>query len=145
VRTEHGLYFFPRADLAGAPGLDRLLVPGRTAPSVRDSGVRSWAREEGLNLEFIHADVPAGFPFEATLSDLAEQENVAVARFTARLLEYPIGHLALAGGGWPFAHLLRTLAVGLLGLTLAVLVEHLLGPATKRFKARGNRKQRGVG
>jgi putative intracellular protease/amidase len=140
VRTEHGLYFFPRADLAGAPGLDRLLVPGRTAPSVRDSGVRSWAREEGLNLEFIHADVPAGFPFEATLSDLAEQENVAVARFTARLLEYPIGHLALAGGGWPFAHLLRTLAVGLLGLTLAVLVEHLLGPATKRFEARGNRK-----
>jgi hypothetical protein len=30
--------------------------------------------------------------------------------------------------------------VGLLGLTLAVLVEHLLGPATKRFEARGNRK-----
>jgi hypothetical protein len=63
-----------------------------------------------------------------------------VARFTARLLEYPIGHLALAGDGWPFAHLLRPLAVGLLGLTLAVLVERLLGPATKRFEARGNTK-----
>ena len=44
-----------------------------------------------------------------------------MARFTARLLEYPISHLGLAGGGWPFAHLLRPLAVGFLGLALAVL------------------------
>jgi hypothetical protein len=71
---------------------------------------------------------------DATLSDLAKHENTPVARFTARLLEYPIGHLGLAGGGWPFAHLLRPLAVGLLGLALAALVESLLGPATKRFR-----------
>jgi transcriptional regulator GlxA family with amidase domain len=134
VRTEHGLYFVPRSDLDSAPGLDRLLVPGRTAPSVTDPGVLSWAREKGLKLEFIHADAPAGFPFDATLSDLAEHENAPVARFTARLLEYPIGHLGLAGGGWPFAHLLRPLAVGLLGLALAVLVDRLLGPATRRFR-----------
>jgi hypothetical protein len=57
-----------------------------------------------------------------------------VARFTARLLEYPIGHIGLAGGGWPFAHLLRPLAVGLLGLAIAVLTGRLLGPATKRFR-----------
>lgn len=134
VRSEHGLYFVPRSDLARAPGLDRLLVPGRTAPSVTDPRVRSWAREKGLKVEFIHADAPAGFPFDATLSDLAEHENAPVARFTARLLEYPIGHLGLAGGGWPFAYLLRPLAVGLLGLALAVLVDRLLGPATKRFR-----------
>jgi putative intracellular protease/amidase len=134
VRTEHGLYFVPRSDLARAPGLDRLLVPGRTAPSVPDPKVRSWAREKGLKLEFIHADAPAGFPFDATLSDLAKHENALVARFTARLLEYPIGHLGLAGNAWPFAHLLRPLAVGLLGLALAVLIERLLDPATKRFR-----------
>jgi putative intracellular protease/amidase len=134
VRSEHGLYFVPRSDLARAPGLDRLLVPGRTAPSVPDPKVRSWAREKGLKLEFIHADAPAGFPFDATLSDLAKHENALVARFTARLLEYPIGHLGLAGNAWPFAHLLRPLAVGLLGLALAVLIERLLDPATKRFR-----------
>jgi putative intracellular protease/amidase len=134
VRSEHGLYFVPRSDLARAPGLDRLLVPGRTAPSVPDPKVRSWAREKGLKLEFIHADAPAGFPFDATLSDLAKHENALVARFTARLLEYPIGHLGLAGNAWPFAHLLRPLAVGLLGLALAVLVERLLDAATKRFR-----------
>jgi putative intracellular protease/amidase len=134
VRSEHGLYFVPRSDLDSAPPLDRVLVPGRTAPSVTDPRVRSWARERGLKLELIHADAPAGFPFDATLLDLAEHENAPVARFTSRLLEYPTGHLGLAGGGWPFAHLLRPLAVGLLGLALAMLVDGLLGPATKRFR-----------
>jgi putative intracellular protease/amidase len=132
VRTEHGLYFVPRSDLDSAPGLDRLLVPGRTAPSVTDPRIHSGARERGLKLEFIHAHAPAGFPLDATLSDLAKHENAPVARFTARLLEYPIGHLDLAGGGWPSAHLLRPLAVGLLGLALVVLTGRLLGPATKR-------------
>ena len=50
VRSEHGLYFVPRSDLDSAPKLDRVLVPGRTAPSVTDPRVRSWAREEGLEL-----------------------------------------------------------------------------------------------
>jgi putative intracellular protease/amidase len=134
VRSEHGLYFVSRSDLDSAPGFDRVFVPGRAAPSVTDPRVRSWAKENGLKLEFIHADAPAGFPLDATLSDLAEHENAPVARFTARLLEYPIGHLELAGGGWPFAHLLRPLAVGFLGLALAVLAGRLLGPATKRFR-----------
>jgi putative intracellular protease/amidase len=134
VKSEHGLYFFPRSDLADAPRLDRLLVPEHTAPSATDPRARSWAREEGLKLEFIHAEAPAGFPLDATLSDLAEHENAPVAKFTARLLEYPIGHLGLAGDGWPFAHLLRPLAVGLLGLALAALLESHFAPATKRFR-----------
>jgi putative intracellular protease/amidase len=134
VRSEHGLLFVPRSDLDSAQGLDRVLVPGRAAPSVTDARVRSWGLERGLDLEFIHAGPPAGFPFDATLRDLAEHENAPVARFMARLLEYPIGHLDLAGGGWPYAHLLRPLALGLLGLALAVLVDRLLGPATKRFR-----------
>jgi putative intracellular protease/amidase len=134
VRSEHGLYFVPRSDLDSAPGFDRVFVPGRDAPSVTGPGVRSWAHEKGLKLEFIHAQAPAGFPFDETLSNLAKHENAPVAKLTARLLEYPFGHLGLAGGGWPFAHLLRPLAVGLLGLALASLVDSLLGPATKRFR-----------
>jgi putative intracellular protease/amidase len=134
VRSEHGLYFLPRSDLDSAPGFDRVFVPGRTVPSVTDPRVHAWAREKGLKLEFIHADAPADFPLDATLSDLAKHENASVARFTGRLLEYPIGHLGLAGGGWPFAYLLRPLAVGFLGLALVVLTGRLLGPATKRFR-----------
>lgn len=133
VRSEHGLLFVSRSDVGGAPPLDRLLVPGRAAPSATDPGVRAWAREEGLEPEYVHADAPAGFPFEATLSDLARHENAPVAGFMARLLEYPTDHLDLAGNGWPFARLLRPLAVGLLGLALAVLVDRfLLAPRKKR-------------
>jgi hypothetical protein len=134
VRSEHGLYFVPRSYFGSAPPLDRLLIPGRAAPSATDPGVRSWAQENGLEPEYVHADAAPSFPFVATLRDLAEHENAPVARFMARLLEYPTGHLGLAGDGWPFAHLLRPLAVGFLGLALAVLADRLLGPATKRLR-----------
>jgi hypothetical protein len=53
----------------------------------------------------------------------------------ARLLEYPTGHLDLAGDGWPFARLLRPLAVGLLGLVAVAALDHLvLTPAAKRLR-----------
>jgi putative intracellular protease/amidase len=135
VRSEHGLLFVPRYDLEGAPPLDRVLVPGRTAPSVTDPRVRSWARERGLEPEYVHADAPAGFPFDATLRDLAGHENAPVTEFLARLLEYPTGHLELAGGGWPFSRLLRPLAVGLLGLLVVAALDRLvLTPAAKRLR-----------
>ena len=135
VRSEHGLLFVPRYDLEGAPPLDRLLVPGRDAASETDPAVRSWAQENGLELEYVHADAPAGFPFDATLRHLAEHENAPLARFLARLLEYPTDHLSLTGGGWPFAHLLRPLAVGLLGLVAVAALDRLvLTPVAKHLR-----------
>jgi putative intracellular protease/amidase len=135
VRSEHGLLFVPRFDLGSAPSLDRLLVPGRAAPSATDPAVRAWARENGLEPEYVHAEAPAGFPFDATLRDLSEHENAQVAGFLARLLEYPTGHLDLAGDGWPFALLLRPLAVGLLGLVVVAGLDRLvLTPAAKRLR-----------
>ena len=135
VRSEHGLLFVPRYDLGGTPPLDRVLVPGRDAASETDPAVRSWARENGLKPEYVHADAPVGFPFDATLRDVAEHENAPVASFLARLLEYPTGHLDLAGGGWPFARLLRPLAAGLLGLAaVAALDQLVLASATKRLR-----------
>ncbi|QIN83337.1 AraC family transcriptional regulator [Rubrobacter tropicus] len=135
VRSEHGLHFVPRHDLKSAPPLDRLLIPGRDAASETDPAVSSWARENGLKPEYVHADAPAGFPFDATLRDLAEYENAPVAEFLARLLEYPTGHLELSGGGWPFARLLRPLAVGLLGLAVLVALDRLvLKPAAKLLR-----------
>lgn len=135
VKSEHGLYFVPRHDLEGAPPLDRLLVPGRGAPSETDPAVSLWALENGLKPEYLHADAPEGFPFDATLRDLAESENAPLAEFLARLLEYPTDHLDLAGSGWPLAYLLRPLGVGLLGITVVALLDRfLLAPATKRLR-----------
>ena len=130
VRSEHGLYFVPRSGLGGAPRLDRLLVPGREAPSAMESGVLLWAHERGLEPEYVHAEAPAGvsasFPFDATLSDLAEHENAPVARFTAKGLEYPTGGLVLEGDAWPFLLLLLPVAVGLIGLALVVVLDRLV-------------------
>jgi len=135
LESEHGLLFVPRYDLEGAPPLDRLIVPGRDAASETDPAVRSWARENGLEPEYVHADAPAGFPFDATLRDLAEHENAPVAGFLARLLEYPTDHLDLAEDGWPFARLLRPLAVGLLGLVVVAALDRLvITPATKALR-----------
>ena len=139
VASEHGLHFVPRHGLEGAPPLDRVIVPGRDGAPETDPAVLSWARENGLELEYVHADAPEGaqasFPFDATLGDLAATENTPVAKFLARLLEYPTDHLRLAGGGWPFAHLLRPLAVGLLGLVVVVVLDRLvLTPWTRHFR-----------
>src|ERR687893_1258604 len=139
VRSEHGLLFVPRHGPEGAPPLDRVLAPGREAASDTDPAVLSWAREDGLEPEYIHADAPAGvsggFPFDATLRDLAGHENAPIASFLARLLEYPTAHLDLSGSGWPFALLLRPLAVGLLGLLAVVALDRLvLEPAAKRLR-----------
>jgi putative intracellular protease/amidase len=146
VRSEHGLFFVPRPSLDGVPPLDRLLVPGRDADSGTDPTVRLWARENGLEPEFVHADAPtvasASFPFDATLRDLAEHENAPLAGFLARLLEYPTDHLELAGDGWPFSLLLRPLAVGLLGLAfVAALDRFVLVPAAKRLRRRPKGKR----
>lgn len=136
ITSKHGLQFVPRYDLESAPDLDRLLVPGRTSAQTIDPEVGDWARQQGLELEFLHASAaqePPRFPFDATLTDLARRENTPLARYTARLLQYPIGHLNLAGDGWPLGLLLRPVAVGLLGLGLVVLLDRLvLIPALRR-------------
>ena len=130
VTSEHGLAFVPRFDLEDASDLDRLLVPGREAPSATDPALRAWARERGLKPEYVHAESVgssgASFPFNATLTDLAKQENVPIARFTAKALEYPTDHLDLAGPGWPLSLLLGPLAVGLLSLLLVTGLDRLL-------------------
>jgi hypothetical protein len=61
-----------------------------------------------------------------------------VASFLARLLEYPTDHLGPTGDGWPFARLLRPLAVGLLGvLAIAALDGLVLTPWTRRRPPKG--------
>jgi putative intracellular protease/amidase len=134
VISEHGLHFVPRSGLGVAPPLDRVLIPGRDAPSETDSRVWAWARESGLTPEYVHSDAAADFPFDATLADLAGRENAPVARFTAKGLEYPTDGLELTGDGWPFLLLLRPLAVGLLGLALVVALDRLLGLTTWSFR-----------
>jgi transcriptional regulator GlxA family with amidase domain len=143
VTSEHGLRLVPRHDLADAPSLDRLLVPGRDAAADLDPKVRSWADRQGLPLEFVHASSPGGFAFDATLSNLARYENAPLARFTARLLEYPSAHLTLAGAGWPYDLWVRPLALGLLGVGVVAVFDRIGRRLIRRAKGRaGPRRAR---
>jgi putative intracellular protease/amidase len=118
--TKHGLYVVPRKDLATAPKINRLLVPG-VNPDV-SGDVEAFARERGLELETPHltfAGSQARYPFDAVLSDIAERESKAVTHSTSLRIEYPSDHLALEGRSWPTFLLLRVLSLGVLGVVIA--------------------------
>lgn len=116
VRSRHGLTFLPRADLASAaPGLDRLLVPGGAAAAAR--GVPTSG---GLVPEYVH-DRP-GFPFDATVADLARSTDVATARWAAKVLELPTDGFVLDGPAWPWGPTLVVVALVLPGAAAVALV-----------------------
>lgn len=131
VRSRHGLFLVPRWNFATAPRLDRIVVPGarpaagaHTAAS--DAPLTAWARDRhGLDVAYLRGDLGAPlpadrFPFDLTLADLARGESAAVARWSARGLEYtPADPAVLQGAGWPLGILAWPLALGLLGLAAA--------------------------
>jgi transcriptional regulator GlxA family with amidase domain len=133
VSSRLGLTFVPTSDLHGVGNdLDRLVVPGVDAARGRDSDLAAHAEgEHRLTPEYVHAQ--PGFPFEATLRDLARTADVPTARWTAKLLEYPVDDLRLSGPAWPWQVILFPLLLALTGLAVAaglarVLRHHQEGP-----------------
>ncbi|MFE9750479.1 DJ-1/PfpI family protein [Saccharothrix saharensis] len=108
VRSRHGLTFAPRAEPSA--DLDRLVVPGAGA-------ARRGAAAGHTDPVYVHQE--GGFPFDGVLRDLARTTDVATATWTARVLEYPVDHLALDGPAWPWTRTLRPLALALLGVLVA--------------------------
>lgn len=125
VRSRHGLQFLPRAELGAARGLDRLIVPGRTAASV----------PAGLDPVYVHAG--PGFAYDRTVADLARTTDVATARWAATALELPIEDDALAGPAWPWAPTAVPVVLVAAGVAVALAVGHRRtgargGPSTRR-------------
>ncbi|MCO1659398.1 DJ-1/PfpI family protein [Pseudonocardia humida] len=118
VRSRHGLAFLPRDDLAGAaPRLDRLLVPGAAAGPVAPVA-------DAPEPTYLHA--APGFAFDAAIVDLARTTDVATARWTAKVLELPIGGLVLEGPAWPWALTLVPVLLALVGVAVLVAVARLV-------------------
>jgi transcriptional regulator GlxA family with amidase domain len=123
VRSRNGLDLVPRFDLASAPPLDRVIVPGRPDAAVLATVDGSAARL-GLVAERIHAG--SDYPYDATLRDMARRETRALAASAAVDIEYPVDHLRLEGSDWPLGVLVPALGLGLLGLGLALGAERAL-------------------
>ncbi|MGW4062878.1 DJ-1/PfpI family protein [Amycolatopsis sp. NPDC004747] len=113
IRSRHGLTFLPRAALAAAPDLDRLLVPGATRGVTPPPG--------GPAPEYVH-DRP-GFPYDTAVSGLSHRTDVATARWTAKVLELPTDGIVFEGDAWPWWPTALPVVLVLLGVAaLAVVV-----------------------
>jgi putative intracellular protease/amidase len=128
VTTRHGLRLIAAPADATAPRVDRLIVPGVQGADQVGPQFAGWAAGRGLRVELLQAD--GEFSFDAMLRDLAAHAGRASARVTAKTIEYPTGHLHLAGPAWPWR------PTTLLVLTVAAAIGAGLLPAAA---ARRNR------
>jgi putative intracellular protease/amidase len=124
VTTRHGLRLAAAPADATAPRVDRLIVPGIHQAGQVDPRLAGWAAGRGLNIELPQAD--GEFSFDAMLRDLAAHADRSTAHVTAKSIEYPTGHLQLAGPAWP-----RRPAT-LLALTIAAAAGAAALPAAAR-------------
>jgi AraC family transcriptional regulator, transcriptional activator FtrA len=111
VRSRHGLELVPRTDLATAPALDRVLLPGGSVGSDA-AEVEAWAAARGLQVERMQG---GGFAYDVALRDMARVESTRLAASAAHGLEYPMPELKDAGG-LPLGLLFRPVGLGLLGV-----------------------------
>ena len=100
VTTRHGLRLIAAPADATAPRLDRLIVPGAHGLDQVGPQLAGWAARRGLDIELPQAD--GEFSFDAMLRDLAAHADRATSYATAKSIEYPTGHLHLAGPAWPW-------------------------------------------
>jgi putative intracellular protease/amidase len=100
VTTRHGLRLIAAPADAAAPRVDRLIVPGSRSLDEVGPRLAGWAARRGLCVELLQAD--GEFSFDVMLRDLAAHADRATAHVTAKSIEYPTGHLHLAGGAWPW-------------------------------------------
>jgi transcriptional regulator GlxA family with amidase domain len=127
IRTRHGLDLVPRSDFTTAPTLDRLLVPGRELATEAYGALQAWAAKHGgIRVEPVHTK--AGHLYDATLRDMARHDSTTIAREAANQLEYPTDDLNLDGPVWRLELLVRPLALGLLGLAVALWRPRSMAP-----------------
>jgi hypothetical protein len=100
VVSKHGLWLMPRASLAERPGIDRILIPGRSIPADVSARVDAYALNREIPVTKVHQGTN-GFAYDAALADIAARDSQVVAEGAAQILNYPISHLTLPGARFP--------------------------------------------
>jgi hypothetical protein len=131
VRTRFGLDLIPRHDLASLPTVDRMLVPGATAPSA-DASIERWgASNQSVPLERVHT--AGGYAYDLTLADMARHETRLIASNAAHWIEYPTGQLDLGARDWSPALLARPVGLLALGALAALALRRRSRRARRRL------------
>lgn len=103
ITTKHHLNILARHQIANAPKLDKMIIPGGDAKSLAATDVKLW-NEKGTAKEtlFLHRDSPDRYVFEAPLEDLAKQEDLLTAKHAVKRFEYRADGIHLEGRSLPF-------------------------------------------
>jgi AraC family transcriptional regulator, transcriptional activator FtrA len=120
VTTQYGLDLVPHWDAAALPPVERLLVPGGPSTAQTNASLTAVEGRVAAPITRLHDGAPARFAFEAALEDLARDQNVPIAAFANKRLEYRAASLQLVGPGWPLLLTLQPLLIGAGGVALVL-------------------------
>lgn len=124
IVTKHNLNLIARHQVTNAPTIDRLFVTGTQALPLATKDVEQWNEQhERLKPEFIHSKKPNQFVFDATLEDLAKEEDLLTANWAAKRLEYRASHLQLVGSSFSFEAFFTPLLLGIFALLTAFYID----------------------
>ncbi|WCK55235.1 DJ-1/PfpI family protein [Aneurinibacillus sp. Ricciae_BoGa-3] len=124
VVTKHHLNIVARHQIANAPKLDKMIVPGGNAKTLAAADVKLWSEKGNANETLlIHSDSPNRYAFEAPLEDLAKQEDLLTAKHAVKRLEYRANHIHLEGKPFPLETYSNMLLTGLLTLLIAFFID----------------------
>ncbi len=137
VLSRYGLALVPRWSFADAPRLDRFILPGRDISADITTAFEQWAAARyQLPVEQIHQ--AAGYAYDVTLADMARRTGSALTREAVYMLEYP-AQLPADVPLYPPGLITREIALALVGLGLAVLIDRWIAARKQRQYARGMR------
>lgn len=119
VKTKNGLDIVPIYDFKTIGYLDRLILLGEKTGTQALQFFNKYYKQIKPEILAASTDYEGRFAFDRSLLDLATRANVPITRSTAKTLEYPVDHLNLQGGGWPFGLLLGPLLLGMAGIAFA--------------------------
>jgi transcriptional regulator GlxA family with amidase domain len=119
VMTQHGLNVLPRETIHSIKQVDKMIVPGQQAKTLAVQELKAWnAKPNAQAPQFVHADAPNRFFFDAQLEDLAKQEDVLTAQHALKRLEYRASDIQLEGAPFSletYGELLVTAGIAMLG------------------------------
>lgn len=124
IVTKHNLNLIARYQVSNVPTIDRLFVTGTQALTLSAKDIKQWNEKYNVaEPEFIHGDMPDRFVFDATLEDLAKQEDLLTAKWSAKRLEYRANHLNLEGNPFSLEAFITPLMLGSIALLTAYFID----------------------
>ncbi|HZG16901.1 MAG TPA: DJ-1/PfpI family protein [Candidatus Bathyarchaeia archaeon] len=142
IVTKHHLNLIARYQVSEAPAIERLFVTGTQALTLSSNDIKQWdEHDHAVEPEFIHSDRPDRFVFDATLEDLAKQEDLLTAKWAAKRLEYRVNHLNLEGNPFSLEAFITPFMLGLIALLIAFYADRWFLSIRKSPISQSNSRQ----